>query len=102
MEDRLKFNISEEELLSLERENYISNGFLQLLIQFTSNTEYNINQDRYDEILNEYITSYIRYMIVFETIKNKYIKNNNIDTLVYINCTIDFNDRIIIFYKENK
>lgn len=100
--ERIEIPIEESEEFEIERYLFISNGYLQLLKQFTTDTEFNIDNERYDSLLNEYMESFIKYSILFDKIKNKYITENNIDILKYNNSLINFEKSVIIFYKENK
>lgn len=98
-DNTIEFDLDMNLIQSVEREYFIWNGLVQIIAQFTSDTKWKPDTERYESLLNEYMTSFIKYSVLFDGIKQSIIKENNLIASEYINAGIDFVNHKIIFYK---
>lgn len=52
-------------MIDLERANYEYQGYRSLLTQFMSDTPFKPDEEKFNQILEEYIKSYMEYNIIF-------------------------------------
>lgn len=60
-------------MIELERLNYEYQGYRSLVTQFTSETPFKPDQERYDQLLEKYIISYMEYNVIFNHIIHKFV-----------------------------
>lgn len=95
----VEFDLDMDLIQTVEREYFIWNGLVQIIAQFTSDTKWKPDSERYESLLNEYMESFIKYSLLFDGIKQSIIKENNLTASNYTNAGIDFVNHKIVFYK---
>lgn len=70
----IKIPILEDEGLMIERLWYEVEGLKNLLTQFTSDSPFKPDENRYDKLLNYYIEKFCEYSICWNYINDKYAK----------------------------
>lgn len=78
-ENSIIAKVDPELLVQVEKEYFEFNGYLQLLTQFTSTSPFKPDRERYDEILTEYLESYIKYNLILNELAHNWCVDNGID-----------------------
>lgn len=63
-----KYPVTEDAVCLLERHTFIVSGLNAMLLQFTYQSEFPIDAERYDQLLGEYLEAYTEKELTFQQI----------------------------------
>ena len=70
----------DEELCNMIQKNWFElNGLKELAVQFTSDSPWKPDKERYDQLINEYLEAYVKYNLLFQ----EAIRVSNIEDIYY-------------------
>lgn len=67
--------INEDEIFFVEKYWFELQGLKDLVVQFISNSELTVNNDKFEKILKEYLEAYIAFNIAYNKIISKYVED---------------------------
>lgn len=70
---RLFVSVQQNIMIDLERTWYEYQGLLTLISQFTSDSPFKPDPEKYNEVLEKYLISYIQYQLTWDHIVNNYV-----------------------------
>lgn len=91
----IRIDITEDEKLYIEKENYETNGYLTLLQQFTRKNSFDINEERYNKLIDEYMEHYMNYNLYLSILVEKYFKEKSNYIVNQIDCDL-LNSQLIL------
>lgn len=95
-DERLVFPVTDEEIDFIAKYNYEYQGLLQSLIHFTDKNEFDINKERYDKLLDEYLKAFVRFNVALDTIVSKNVKNDILNNKIIVYKSVDFGSKQLI------
>lgn len=81
----MEFKLNEEYGYEIERAHYEWQGFTVLLLRFSTVSEDTIDDQKFQQLIKQYINSYTEYSIIFEECKRKAVPEK------YLNEDFEFN-----------
>lgn len=87
----LIIELTEDQKTYIEKENYEANGYMNLVNQFTSVTKFDVNEERYNQLIDSYLEHFISYNIYLSLIIDNYMQENQLDRSKYLIKSIDCN-----------
>ena len=93
----IKVQVNDKNALDLlEREFYEFNGLLNLLKQFTSDSPYKPDNERYEKVLVEYLEKFTTYNLVYQHIIDEALNDlTHIERIDVVNTQLQFVSGII-------
>lgn len=76
-EERKRYSVGSEDMLELERLFYEYEGLRILVTQFTSDSEFKPDHDRFIEVLRYYLEAYMEYNMLYMNLLHKYVGDNS-------------------------
>ena len=73
----------EEAVLYLERCHFTVQGLNSLLVQFTMQSEFPVDADRYDQLLTEYLNAYTEKELYFDKLVRCMVADEHLDNAYY-------------------
>jgi hypothetical protein len=95
----IKVKVPEEVTLYAERHFYIVEGLKALMLSFSSNTEFPVDKEKFDQTKTEYLEAYAALSIALRKLFRKYLDPHYLDASMYEQ-EVDFEfNEIIVYHK---
>lgn len=99
-ENLLEFVVSEDIKLLVQKNFFELSSITELMIQFTSNTAYKPDKERYLLLLDDYKKQFINYNLVIYKLFINTCEKNNLNTNEYEFDNINFNTNKVFLKKK--
>ena len=96
----LEFSIEEDQSLLIQKYYFEMSSLIELLTQFTSNTTFKPDKERYLLLIDDYKKIYISYNLLLSELHKKVCNDNNLNIKNYNVYSVDFINNKILLEKQ--